>query len=119
MENKPSCKSFYYISAGKNINFIVNNNDKNKNDNIIVNVDSSNSNDDADNTQSSFYVPRLNLNKTKQRFSLTNLLNRIFQKFEYISLNKNRKFTILEHLCETNVFFYRTFTFNGNEEKKF
>ena len=49
MENKPSCKSFYYISAGKNINFIINNNDKNKNDNIIVNVDSSNSNDDADN----------------------------------------------------------------------
>ena len=41
METRPSRKSFHYISASKNINFINNNNDKNKNDNAIANVDSS------------------------------------------------------------------------------
>ena len=49
METRPSRKSFHYISASKNINFIINNNDENKNDNTIANVDSSNSNDNADN----------------------------------------------------------------------
>ena len=49
METRPSCKSFHYISASKNINFIINNNDQNKNDNTIANVDSSNSNLNADN----------------------------------------------------------------------
>ena len=48
METRPSRKSFHYISASKNINFIINNNDENKNDNTIANVDSSNSNDNAD-----------------------------------------------------------------------
>ena len=33
METRPSCKSFYYISASKSINFIINNNDENKDDN--------------------------------------------------------------------------------------
>ena len=50
METRPSHKSFHYISASKNINFIINNNDENKNDNTIANVDSSNSNDNADNS---------------------------------------------------------------------
>ena len=49
METRPSWKYFHYISASKNINFIINNNDENENDNTIANVDSSNSNDDADN----------------------------------------------------------------------
>ena len=49
METRPSCKSFHYISAGKNINFIINNNDENKDDNTIANVNSSNSEDNADN----------------------------------------------------------------------
>ena len=49
METRPSRKSFHYISASKNINFIINNNDENKNDNTIAIVDSSNSNHDADN----------------------------------------------------------------------
>ena len=48
METRPSRKSFHYISACKNIKFIINNNDENKNDNTIANVDSSNSNDNAD-----------------------------------------------------------------------
>ena len=48
METRPSHKSFHYISASKNINFIVNN-DENENDNTIANVDGSNSNDNADN----------------------------------------------------------------------
>ena len=47
METRPSCKSFYYTSARKNINFIVNDNCENKDDNTVVNVDSSNSNDNA------------------------------------------------------------------------
>ena len=47
METRPSCKSFHYISASKNINFIVSNNDENENDNTIANVDGSNSNDNA------------------------------------------------------------------------
>ena len=70
METKPSCNCFHYISASKNI--------------TIANFDSSNSNDNADDpthkytaffkTQSSFYIPRLNvLNKIKQRFNPTNL----------------------------------------------
>ena len=50
METRPSRKSFHCISASKNINFIINNNDENKNDNTIANVDSSNSNDNADNS---------------------------------------------------------------------
>ena len=50
MKTRPSRKSFHYISASKNINFIINNNDENKNDNTIANVDSSNSNDNADNS---------------------------------------------------------------------
>ena len=50
METRPSRKSFYYISASKNIKFIINNNDENKNDNTIANVDSSNSNNNADNS---------------------------------------------------------------------
>ena len=41
METRPSRKSFHYISASENINFIINND--------IANVDSSNSNDNADN----------------------------------------------------------------------
>ena len=49
VETRPSHKSFHYISASKNINFIINNNDENKNDNTIAIVDSSNSNHDADN----------------------------------------------------------------------
>ena len=49
METRPSCKSFHYTSASKNINFIINNNDENKDDNTVANVDSSNSNDNADN----------------------------------------------------------------------
>ena len=49
METRPSRKSFHYISASKNINFIINNNDENKNGNTIANVDSSNSNDNSDN----------------------------------------------------------------------
>ena len=73
METRPSSKSFHYISASKSINFIINNNDENKYDskdnNIIVNVDSTNNKDNEYtaffNTQSSFYIPRLNLNKTK------------------------------------------------------
>ena len=48
MESWPSRKSFHYISASKNINFI-NNNDENKNENTFANDDSSNSNDNADN----------------------------------------------------------------------
>ena len=48
MERRPSRKSFHYISASKNINFI-NNNDENKNENTFANDDSSNSNDNADN----------------------------------------------------------------------
>ena len=49
MEIRPSRKSFHYISASKNINFIINNNDENKNENTIADVDSSNSNDNTDN----------------------------------------------------------------------
>ena len=49
METRPSCKSFYYILARKNINFIINNNDENKDGNTTANFDSSNSNDNADN----------------------------------------------------------------------
>ena len=49
METRPSCKSFHYIFASKNINFIINNNDGNKDDNTIANVDCSNSKDNADN----------------------------------------------------------------------
>ena len=117
METRSSCKSFHYISASKNINFVINNNDENKDDNTIANNDSSSSNDNADhpvilhmntkpffNTQSGFYIPRLKLNKVMQRFSLTTLLNRFFQKFEYISLNENRKLTILEQLYGSNIF---------------
>ena len=48
MESRPSRKSFHYISASKNINFI-NNNDENKNENTFANDGSSNSNDNADN----------------------------------------------------------------------
>ena len=43
METRPSCKSFHYILASKNINFIVNNNDENKDDNTIANINSSSS----------------------------------------------------------------------------
>ena len=49
METRPCRKSFCYISASKNIHFIINSNDENKNDNTIANVDSSNSNDNTDN----------------------------------------------------------------------
>ena len=49
IETRPSRQSFHYISASKNINFIINNDDENKNDNTIDNVDSSASNDNADN----------------------------------------------------------------------
>ena len=49
METRPNCKSFHYISAGKNCNFIININDENKDDNTTGNVDSSNNNDNADN----------------------------------------------------------------------
>ena len=78
---------------------MINNNDENKDDHTIANVDSSNSKDNADNPvilqmhiqlfstgNQVFYIPRLNLNKIKQRFSPTSFLNRIFQKSEYISL---------------------------------
>ena len=64
METRPSWKYFHYISASKNINFIINNNDENKNDNTIANVDSSNSNDDADNP--------VMLHMNKQIFSTRN-----------------------------------------------
>ena len=50
METRPSSKSFHYISASKNINFIINNNDENKDDNTIADVDTSNSEDNTDNT---------------------------------------------------------------------
>ena len=72
--------------------------------------------------QSSFYIPRLNLNKTKQRFSPINPLNRIFPKFEYISLNKNRKFAIMEQLYGINVFvllFYGHFVSIKMKKKSF
>ena len=49
VETRPSRKSFHFISASRNINFIINNNDENKNENTIANVDSSNSNDNVDN----------------------------------------------------------------------
>ena len=48
------------------------------------------------------YIPILNSLQNKKRVSLTNLLHWIFQKFEYVSLKKNRKFTTLEQLCGTN-----------------
>ena len=48
MEVRPSCKSLHYISASKNIDFIMDNNDENKDGNTITNVDSSNNNDNAD-----------------------------------------------------------------------
>ena len=44
METRPCCKSFHYISASKNINFISNNNYENKDDNTIANIDSSKDN---------------------------------------------------------------------------
>ena len=50
METRPSSKSFHYISASKNINFIINNNDENKDDNTTADVDTSNSKDNTDNT---------------------------------------------------------------------
>ena len=50
MGTRPSRKSFHYISASKNINFIINNNDENEDANSIANVDSSNSKDNADNS---------------------------------------------------------------------
>ena len=49
METRPSHKSFHYILASKNINFIINNDDENENDNTNANVDSSNSNGNANN----------------------------------------------------------------------
>ena len=49
MEVRPSCKSLHYISASKNIDFIMDNNDENKDGNTIANVDSSNSEYNADN----------------------------------------------------------------------
>ena len=49
METRPSCKSLHFISAGKIINLVINNNDENKDYNTIANVDSSNSEDNADN----------------------------------------------------------------------
>ena len=64
METRPSRKSFHYISASKNINFIINNIDENKNGNTIANVDSSNSNDNADNA--------VILHMNKQIFSTLN-----------------------------------------------
>ena len=48
METRPSCKSFYYVSATKNSNCIINN-DENKDGNTTTNVDSSNNNDNVDN----------------------------------------------------------------------
>ena len=127
MKTRSSCKSFHYISTSKSINFTINNNDENKDDNTIANVDSSNSNNNSDNlaheytaffnTQSSFYIPRLNFNKTKQRFSPTNLLSRIFQKFEYISLNKIHNTATI--IWKKIYFFHRTFSFSRNEEKNF
>ena len=129
IETRPSCQSFHYISTSKNINFTINNNDENKDDNTIANVDSSNINNNADNLaheytaffnmQSSIYIPRLNFNKTKQRFSPTNLLSRIFQKFEYICLNKNRNSQYWNNYEEKIYFFHRTFSFNRNEENSF
>ena len=115
METRPTCKSFHYISASKNINFIINNNDENKDDHTIANVDSSNSKDNADNPvilqmhiqlfstgNQVFYIPRLNLNKIKQRFSPTSFLNRIFQKSEYISLKvHSRRFKNLS-ICSNS-----------------
>ena len=50
MEARHSCKSLHYISASKNIDFIMDNNDENKDGNTIANVDSSNSDDNADET---------------------------------------------------------------------
>ena len=48
MQTRSNCKSLHYISDGKIINFIINNNDENKDGNTIANVDSSNNNDNAD-----------------------------------------------------------------------
>ena len=39
METRPSCKSFYYVSATKNSNYIINNDDENKDSNNNDNVD--------------------------------------------------------------------------------
>ena len=64
MEIRLSRKSFHFVSAGKNINFIINNNDENKIDNTIANVDSSNKNDNAENP--------LMLHMNKQIFSTRN-----------------------------------------------
>ena len=50
MQTRSNYKSLHYISDGKNINFIINNNDENKDGNTIANVDSSNSDDNADET---------------------------------------------------------------------
>ena len=61
METRPSRKSFHFVSAGKNINFVINNNDEKKIDNTIANVDSSNKNYNADNP--------LMLHMNKQIFS--------------------------------------------------
>ena len=36
MENRPRHKSFHYISASENINFIINNDYGNENDNTIL-----------------------------------------------------------------------------------
>ena len=49
MQTRSNYKSLHYISDGKNINFIINNNDENKDGNTIANADSSNSEYNADN----------------------------------------------------------------------
>ena len=134
METRPSYKSFHYISASKNINFISNNNDdENKDDNTIANVVSSNSKGNADNPVilniiHSFFQHAIKILHTEikpkqfkqvKRFSPINLLNRIFQKFEYISLNKGQNSQYWKNYVDQMYLFYGTFRFHRNEEKKF
>ena len=134
METRPSYKSFLYISASKNINFISNNNDdENKDGNTIANVVSSNSKGNADNPvilniMHSFFQHAIKILHTEikpkqfkqvKRFSPINLLNRIFQKFEYISLNKGQNSQYWKNHVDQMYLFYGTFRFHRNEEKKF
>ena len=97
METRPSCKSFHYISASKNITKIL----------IAVTVMIMLIILKSYTWINSFFQhaiklyaitqSTLYLNKTKQRVSPTNLLNRIFKKFKYIRLNKNIKIAILNN----------------------
>ena len=102
----------------------------NKDDNTIANVVSSNSKGNADNPVilniiHSFFQHAIKILHTEikpkqvKRFSPINLLNRIFQKFEYISLNKGENSQYWKNHVDQMYFFYGTFRFHRNEEKKF